>query len=257
MKKIVVLLIAVVGWTNVADLQAQDPVPTRIVVRAKAHDAKFIGTSMGGVVVAIRKAKTGALLAQGSIEGSTGDTQLLMKQPHERGTQLSRGEAAKFDTTLMLQEPVLATIEAKGPMNQPQSSIITSTQVWLIPGKHIEGDGIILDFPGFAVDIMEPRAHQLFKKGQDVPIKANVVMMCGCPTRPGGLWDSKRYEMEAWIYKNQELVDKVPMEFSGQTSLYDGTYTPRNPGTYEVHLVVYDQDVNNTGVDRTTFIYAE
>ncbi len=256
MKKFSILLIVLICG-SVIDLQAQDPTPTRVVVRAQANDAKFIGTSMGGVVVAIRDANTGALMAQGKMEGSTGDTERLMRTPRTRDMQLSKGGAAKFDTTLMLKEPVLATIEAKGPLSQPQSSILTSTQVWLIPGKHLEGDGILLNFPGFAVDLMKPRAHHQFQSGEEVEIKANVVMMCGCPTEPGGLWDSDGYEIEAWIIKDDQIEDKVAMEFADETSLYSGTYTPGEPGTYEVHLVAYDRNTSNTGVDRTTFIYTD
>lgn len=234
---------------------AQKAEPTNIVVRAKAHDAKFIGTSMGGVMVAIRDARSGSLMAKGKIKGSTGNTENIMKTPRKRGTLLSKGGAAKFDTTLMLEEPTLVTIEAKGPLGQPQSAILTSTEVWLVPGKDIDEDGIILDFPGFAVDLMTPRAHTLIKKDEKVEIKANVVKMCGCPTTPGGLWNSNDYEIRAWIKKDGVWVDKVSMTYAGQTSLYSGSFEPTTSGTYEVTLVAFDPQSNNTGVDRTTFIY--
>lgn len=234
---------------------AQEPQDTRVVVRAKANDAKFIGSSMGGVVVAIRDAHTGALIAQGEIKGSTGNTQQLMRTPHKRGTRLSKGGAAKFDTTLKIKKPTLATIEAKGPLGQPQSAILTSTEVWLVPGKDIDGDGVVLDFPGFAVDMVSPRAHTMVEKGEKVEIKANVVMMCGCPTKPGGLWNSDDYQIEAWIEKEGKFIDKVPLSFSGKTSYYTGLYDPKSSGSYNVTLVVFDPSTNNTGVDRSSFIY--
>lgn len=256
MKKLMFLLLFIVCicWNITLAQQAE---PTEVVVRAKAKDAKFIGSSMGGVVVAIRDSRTGRLMAQGKIKGSTGNTDFLMRTPIKRDMKLSKGGAAKFDTTLMLEQPVLATIEAKGPMAQLQSSVITSKQVWLIPGKDLDEDGIILEFPGFSVDLMSPRAHQLIENGDKVEIKANVVMMCGCPTRPGGLWNSDVYDIEAWILKEGTIVKKFPVEYSGQTSLYTGTFQPRIPGTYEIMLVAYDKHSKNTGVDKTTFIYAK
>lgn len=249
------LLLVILLLCSFTDGIAQESRATQVVVRAKAHDAKFIGSSMGGVVVAIRNADTGALMAQGEIEGSTGNTEQLMRTPLGRGARLSKGGAAKFDTTLKLKKPTLATIEAKGPLGQPQSAILTSTEVWLVPGRDIDGDGIILDFPGFAVDMVSPRAHSTIEKGEKVNIKANVVMMCGCPTKPGGLWNSDDYEIEAWIEKEGKFIDKVSLSYAGETSYYKGSYEPTSSGTYNVTLVVFDPTSNNTGVDRSSFIY--
>ena len=58
---------------------------TRLVVRARARDGKFVGTSMGGVRVVLRDAQSGQVLASGVTSGSTGNTQTLMKQPQVRG----------------------------------------------------------------------------------------------------------------------------------------------------------------------------
>jgi len=37
--------------------------PTNIVIRIMAKDAKFVGTEMGGVQITLRDAETGELLA--------------------------------------------------------------------------------------------------------------------------------------------------------------------------------------------------
>ena len=58
---------------------------TRVMVRARTKDAKFIGTSMGGALVVIRKADTGEVLASGLTSGGTGDTRRIMNDPHVRG----------------------------------------------------------------------------------------------------------------------------------------------------------------------------
>ncbi|HMQ00043.1 MAG TPA: hypothetical protein PKC24_09695, partial [Cyclobacteriaceae bacterium] len=112
-------------------------VETRIMVRAKAKDAKFIGSSMGGAQVNISNADTGELLANGIITGSTGNTDVIMKTAHERGKQLSDTETAGYEAVLQLSKPVLAHIEVLAPLGQRQSIVKSGTQVWLIPGKHI------------------------------------------------------------------------------------------------------------------------
>jgi hypothetical protein len=46
---------------------------TTIIIRAKAKDAKFIGSSIGGAHVVVKHQLTGEILAQGKTEGSTGN----------------------------------------------------------------------------------------------------------------------------------------------------------------------------------------
>ena len=50
---------------------------THIIVRAKAKDAKFIGSSLGGAYVIIKNKMTGEILAKGKTQGSTGNTDLI------------------------------------------------------------------------------------------------------------------------------------------------------------------------------------
>lgn len=227
--------------------------PTKLIVRAKAKDAKFIGSSMGGAMILVRNAHTGELLAKGITKGSTGDTQLLVKEPHTRYGKLSTEGSAQFETTLQLEYPVFVTIEATAPGVQLQTHVVSSTQLWLIPGKDITGDGVTLEIPGFAVDVLSPRAHEFREEG-DIPIEANVVMMCGCPTSDGGLWDSAQFETQALVYKEGELLGKVPLSYSGDTSLFKGVWTPQSPGTYEIMVYAYDPRTGNTGLDKTSVV---
>lgn len=224
---------------------------TTIVVRAQSKDAKFIGSSMGGALVTIRKESTGEVLASGIAKGSTGDTELLMRTPRSRHQQISTPGAAKFETTLELKQPVFVTVTATAPLAQKQSQVSSSTQLWLIPGKDITGDGIILEIPGFAVDVLEPRAHQSLATGE-IPVRANIVMMCGCPTSDGGLWDSSEYEIRAIITQGEKELANVPLSFSGETSLYEGSFNAQQPGAYEITVYAYHQKTGNTGVDKTT-----
>ncbi len=153
---------------------------TRVMVRARSKDAKFIGTSMGGALVVIRKADTGEVLASGLTSGGTGDTKRIMIEPLARGARLTDASTAGFEATLDLAEPTFVTVEVSGPMGQRESAAKASAQSWLIPGKHVAGDGLIVEIPGFAVHVVAPLAHEVVAleggKAQ-VPLVANVVMM--------------------------------------------------------------------------------
>ena len=258
MRKIISVLFCLLLFVSVDILQAQQS--TTLIVRARAKGAKFIGSSMGGAMVVVREKETGKILASGLTEGGTGDTDLLMKKPHSMGMKLSTDGTAKFETTLQLKEPVLAEVEVKGPMAQQQSSVISSTEIWLIPGKNINGDGLIIQVPGFVVDILGPHAHKFVQmKGAStsVPIRASVVMMCGCPTSEGGLWDSSQYEIKALIQKNGETVDTVPLKYTGEMSTYQGMFKPASPGAYEIMVYAYDPNNGNTGLDKTTVVVTD
>lgn len=251
--KVATLFTAVFFLVFTEAFSQTSPKPTDIVVRAQSKDAKFIGSSMGGAFITIKEDKTGEILAKGYTEGSTGDTQKLMRQPTKRYETLSTPGAAKFEATLNISEPTFVTITAVAPYAKKQARVENSTQLWLIPGKDITGDGIILEIPGFVVDVLNPQTHQTVNEKQ-INIKANIVMMCGCPTSEGGLWDSSEYEIQAMIKKDSEIIDSVPLAFTGQTSTYSGNYTVPEGGAYEIIVYAYHDKTGNTGVDKTTVI---
>ncbi len=252
MKKLIVLFLALCCVAP-QEATAQNET-TKVVVRALAKDAKFIGSSMGGAYVTIREVKTGELLAQGITEGSTGDTDKLVRQPRQRYSQISTKGAAKFEADIALDEPVFVEVSATAPGAQKQSQVRSSTQLWLIPGKDITGDGIILEIPGFAIDILQPQAHEVTNRNS-IAITANAVMMCGCPTSPDGLWDSSEMEFRAVISKSgEQQVATKQMEFSGKTSTFEASFEPSEPGAYEITVWGFDQRTGNTGVDKTTVV---
>ena len=242
------ILLMAIGTQSYAQTKA-----TKVVVRAKAKDAKFIGSSMDGALIMIKNANTGEVLAEGRTSGGTGDTNKLVRQPHQRYGQLSTQGAAKFETTLQLSKPTFVTVSAMGPMSQKQSRLTSSTQLWLIPGKDITGDGILLEVPGFAVDILQPQVHE-FDKKKTITITANVVMMCGCPISPGGLWDSNQMEFTALIKKGDQEVARQRMEYTGKTSTFKTDFMPKDSGTYQITVYGYDSRTANTGLDRTTVV---
>ncbi|MBZ9730494.1 hypothetical protein LB467_12440 [Salegentibacter sp. JZCK2] len=231
-------------------LSAQE---TTIMVRALAKDAKFIGSSIGGAKIIIRNAETGEILDQGLTSGSTGDTKLILHTPQKRYDSLTDEKTAGFEAKLDIDDPIFIDVEAHAPFNKKQAKVISSTQLWVIPGKDITGDGVVLEVPGFVVDILSPQTHERIKSSEEISLKANVVMMCGCPVTEGGTWDANQYEVRA-IISSEEMESREitlsptekPSTFAANTNLEKGYYT--------ITIYAFDPLTGNTGVDKTNII---
>ncbi|MGV1013815.1 MAG: hypothetical protein ACOYB4_02475 [Methyloceanibacter sp.] len=230
--------------------------PTEIVVRVLSGDAKFIGTSMGGVRVVLRDAQTGEILASGVTQGSTGDTSVSMHENGGRRALLSDPSAAKFTATIDLDEPRLIEAEIFGPLAQLQSATRAVSTRWVVPGRGVTaGDGWMIDLPGFVVDVLAPPAHvRIPPDAKAVDVRANVVAMCGCPITPDGLWDANNVEVKAQVSRDGQRLDTVDLAFAGEASQFAGSVPVDGPGIYEVLVYAYDRNSGNTGVDRTTFL---
>lgn len=74
------LILSLVAPT-VADSFGGTAIPTKVLVRVLAHDAKLIGTKVGGAMITFREVATGDTLARGIHKGKTGDTRLIVVQP--------------------------------------------------------------------------------------------------------------------------------------------------------------------------------
>lgn len=229
---------------------------TRLVVRALASDAKFIGSSMSGMEVLVRDADTGEMLDRGVTRGATGDTAHILRTPRERYRPLSTEGAAAYVSVLELDRPRRVSVTVRGPLSQPQALAEASSTRWVFPGKHIEeGDGWLLEVSGFAVDILGPGAHTYVGKDVgSVTMTANIVMLCGCPTSPGGTWDADEIEVDAQVLLNGEAISVPPMRYADKPSHYATDIKASRPGVYEVTVTAYDPRTGNTGLDRTTFV---
>lgn len=230
--------------------------PTEITVRVLAKDSKFIGTSMGGMRIILRDAQTGEILGTGLTQGTTGDTELIMHENRGSRAVISDPGAARFTATLDLDEPRLIEAEAYGPLGQPQAATRVLATQWVVPGKHITGgDGWVLEIPGLAVDVLAPPAHiRVPQAAGGVDVRANVVMMCGCPIDPGGTWDADKLEVKAIIRRDGQRIAEVPLAFAGETSQFAAKVEAAESGFYEVIVYAHDPGNGNTGLDRTTFI---
>ncbi len=229
-----------------------EAIETTIVVRAKAKDAMFIGTSMGGAHVVIRNADTDEILAEGPTKGSTGNRNLLMNENgHRRGIPLADEKTAKYETILDLQEPLLASIEVSAPI---PSSIKTQTLVWLLPGKPLGEDGLVVELPGFLVKVINPTVagKVALKDGEvHIPIRVNVVMMCGCPITPNGLWDALQFDVAARISHHGSYEETISLQYAGEPNTFKGDLLVSQEGIYELSIYAYDPKSGNTGMDKT------
>jgi hypothetical protein len=231
-------------------------VPTQITVRVKAKDAKFVGSTLGGVLITLRDAQTGELLAKGYTAGGTGNTARIMKTPVSRGVSLSDESAAKYTATIDIAEPTLIEVTAYAPSAALQSASKVSATQWVVPGKNItEGDAWLMEMPGLIVAVLAPPAHSMLAGApQAVAIKANIMMMCGCPITPGGIWDANKIEVKALLKKNGQPAGVLPMQYAGSPSQFSGTWNITEAGVYEATVYAYDAATGNTGINKVTFM---
>lgn len=155
-----------------------EKVPTKIIVRVVSKDAKVIGSGVGGALVRIKNLETGEILAQGKQEGGTGDTGRIMVQPHKRGETLyGTPDAASFQAEIPLDKPTQVEIYTEAPLAYSHAIQKGSKTLTLIPGKHILGEGIIIELNGLIVNVISPSSKESLKKGEEVIVRAEVRML--------------------------------------------------------------------------------
>ena len=151
---------------------------TKVIVRAVSKDAKVIGSGVGGAFVRMKNLETGEILAQGKQEGGTGDTDRIMVQPRRRGEPVyGTPDAAFFQAEIPLDRPTQVKIFAEAPLAYPQALQRGSKTISLIPGKHILGEGLIIELNGLIVNIVSPSPKENLVKGETVLVRAEVRML--------------------------------------------------------------------------------
>ncbi|HUL37579.1 MAG TPA: hypothetical protein VLW47_07825 [Thermodesulfobacteriota bacterium] len=155
-----------------------DKISTKVIVRVVSKDAKVIGSGVGGAFVRIRNLETGEVLAQGKQEGGTGDTDRIMVQPRRRGEVLyGTTDAAFFQAEILLDKPTQLEVYTEAPLGYPHAIQKGSKTLILIPGKHILGEGVIIELNGLIVNILNPSTEARLKKGEEVLVRAEVRML--------------------------------------------------------------------------------
>lgn len=230
-------------------------VPTPITVRVLAKNAKLVGDPAGGASVIIRDTETGTVLASGKTIGGSGNTRKLVVDPIARDTVWAGPGDAQFSATIELSEPRKITVEVGSPgLGAYGGSSVSQTQ-WVLPGKPPSGpNGWVVELPGLIVDILKPARHQEVAKGPaDVPLEANIVLMCGCPLEVGGLWDPSKYEIAYSVTLKGRQVTTGPLRYAGAANRFAGRFVAPKAGVYAIVVTAYDPATGNSGVAETTF----
>ncbi len=230
-----------------ADLDGQ--VPTRLLVRVTSNDAKIVGTSVGGARVTVRNVGTGEVLAEGTQEGSTGDTGRIMGTRERGSTVYATEGAAGFEAQLMLSEPTLVEITGEGPLGAAHAMQRSSKTMLLVPGRDVVGEGVVLELMGFTVAMLDPAEEGVtLPAGAPVTVRAKVTMLCGCPTEPGGLWDADGIEIVLRAVAAGEVLGEWPMAFSGQASEYTAEPRFEHVGPLTLQIIASDAEAGNFGM---------
>ncbi len=271
-RKSLLLLMVLVAWQT---LMAQ-PVPTHLVIRVKAKDASIFGphhaSKYGAVFVSVRDAVSGKLYAKGLLGPGPEDSASAKQGVVPGGKQdtAAKKTTGRFEAVIDIAEPTLVTAEVVAPTKKRNAaastgadftypageSVIASTQLWLIPGKDIDGDGQLIEIPGFILDILAPSGgrHLLLDTlaGGRLNVSVSLTMMCGCKITSGGRWNADNIEVAGYLKKNGSKVQATELRLS-DTSRYRGIFTIRERGKYELTVTAYDRVTKNTGVDKIVF----
>lgn len=227
---------------------APPPVVTRVTVHAVARDAKLLHDSVGGARITITDAQSGRILAEGVQRGNSGDTQRLMVTGRVRGASLYDTEgAAKFVAEVLIAAPTLVHITAEGPLTPAHAAMRASKTILLMPGQHIEGDGVVLELHGFIINANLPVA---IEPGTPLRIAANIEMLCGCPISPGGMWDANTVTAMASVFDNSRLVSQARLTYAGRSSTFSGEVSGLPAGEYTVEITAASAETANFGIHR-------
>jgi hypothetical protein len=237
--------LAVAALVLISGPTLAEPLETPVTIRVQAHDAKFIGSGVGEMNLVVEDAETGALLASGRIAGGTGDTERLITNPITRGATLTDDKTAAYVARLKLEHPTRVRIRLHGPLAQPDSAQDLSVTTWVVPGRPIAGDGIVLQLPGL---IVKPVRAPL-SDGR-LPLAADVTLMCGCPITRGGHWDAADYEVHALVERDGKAASDTTLAFTGETNRFAGAIAAPAPGHYQITLWAQDSRTGNTGAAR-------
>jgi hypothetical protein len=67
------------------------------------------------------------------------------------------------------------------------------------------------------------------------------------------VWDAHDYEIKALVKKDEKIIQELPLSFTGNPSLFAGTFKTEGKGSYELIVYAYNPANGNTGIDRTSF----
>ena len=225
---------------------------TNITVRVVAKNAQYVGDLVDGALVTITDAASGEMMAQGITSGAPGNPKRTMGTPRKRTEPMSAKGDAKFAATLDIDEPRYLQVTAYGPVGKRFSANRASATQWVVPGRHLtSGDGWVLELPGLLVSpTLAASTVPLSKAANGILIEAEVMLMCGCPIKPGFYWDTKDYEVVAIVRRGGEDVGHFALRYAGAASEFETHFAAHLPGVYDISVYAYDSASGNTGVGQ-------
>lgn len=232
-------------------------IETDFLITVKARDGGFIGTSMGGAFIEIVDRRTGDIIASGATSGASGDIEKIINTPkNRRDTIYAKGDSA-IAFSLDLFEPTPVTITATGPLIKKQNQVSVSEDLILIPGKDYSSqNGILLELPGFVVDVVHPPLHHTitFDKDKPITLVSNILKLSGNTLSNEGLWNYEDYEIEAHIYKDTLLLNSFALNYLNSAGNFGKKFKLPAPGIYTIMVSAYDPYTKEAGIDSTTVV---
>lgn len=231
---------------------AQD---TPIEVRVLSEGAKFIGDGTGGARVTLIDAERGTVLATGITRGGTGDTQRIM-HASGRSPPLTTADTASFRAVLDLDAPRRVRAEVEGPLGLPHVQARVSAERWILPGHGTgPGNGWVLELPGLAVSVLQPareaRLPRAVATGEGIEVVAQVMMLCGCPLTPGGLWDANHHRVEVIAQpRGGGAAVGTPLVYAGEPNHFKARLRLAEPGHFTLTVTAFDTRTGATGLAR-------
>ncbi len=225
---------------------------TNVTVRVVARNAQYVGDLIDGAFVTITDATSGEMLAQGITSGNAGNPKRTMRVSRSRGEPMAVTGDAKFSAVLDIDRPRYLQVTAYGPLDKRFSANRVSATQWIVPGKHLTGgDGWVLELPGLLVSPnLAASTVSMSQAANGIRIEAEVMLMCGCPIKPGFYWDPDDYEVVAIVRRGDDDIGHFPLSYAGTASEFETQFTTRVPGVYDISVYAYDSASGNTGVGQ-------
>lgn len=245
-------------WAHLANADgAATPTTARgatstLTVRVQADGAKWVSTEVGGAVVTVRDADSGAVLGTGQVLGTSGDTAAIMAPRSPLTPTPTDGGAASVVLALPVDDVTRVSVEARGPLlgDSPVSS--SSAQTWLVPGATQSLD---LQLHGLIVTVLAPAPHGTVPASSSVAVRASVENLCGCGIDPSLPWKPDLYTVTALVRAPDGTVTSFPLAFSA-TSTFAGDVKVGGAGSYVITVVADMPSLGNVGVARTSVLVA-
>lgn len=235
--------------TSSAPVSANTVVPTQLIVHVPTHDAKLIGSAVGGVRITVRDVNEDRTLVTGLHEGTTGDTRRIMETPRARGDKLfTTSDGARFQATIPLSSATLVEVTAEGPLGYPDQMARTSKRLVMVPGRHLTGDGLVLEMHGYIIDLLAPDSALSVQANSRTTVRARVRMLCSCPTGPDEMW--KVSDVRARLIRDGMVVRDVVMPYAGAASEYAVELPGVAAGQYTLEIIAASPDIATFGVLR-------